>query len=241
MKRAIRGRPRAARRVVSLHPHAAGGADDAAGDAAPDVFDAPADAEPDAPPPAFCPPDPHLRLCFSFDDNPLPGSLPEQGAATNPATLTDVTWISARSAAPRRSARPSSIVVAQDTDVYAILAAEVWFRMDTDAPANAARESLFDSNIIPPNISMFVYRNDPHHDLHCGIGSQSEIWTTDAIMLEHLAPRGLRVRERQPVVLPRRREPRRSPGNCAMPARSSATASRSARTTTAPASRSTTA
>jgi hypothetical protein len=55
--------------------------------------------------------------------------------------------------------------------------------MDTDAPTNFARESLFDSNLIPPNISMFVYRNDPHHDLHCGIGSQNETWTTDAVML----------------------------------------------------------
>ena len=70
-----------------FHPHAAGG------DAAPDVVDAPVDAEPDAPPPAFCPTDPHLRLCFSFDQNPLPGSLPEEGAATNPAALTDVTWV----------------------------------------------------------------------------------------------------------------------------------------------------
>ena len=164
-----------------FRPHAGG--DDVSGDAAPDVVDALADAEPDAPPPAFCPPDPHLRLCFSFDQNPLPGSLPEQGAATNPATLTDVTWVASPNGGAALLGATSSIVVAQDTDVSAVLASEIWFRMDTDAPADFARESMFDSNAIPPNISMFVYRNDPAHDLHCGIGSQNESWTTDAIML----------------------------------------------------------
>jgi hypothetical protein len=162
-----------------FHPHAASDAGDNDAIAA----DAPADAAPDAPPPAFCPPDPHLRLCFSFDQNPLPASLPEQGAATNPATLTNVTSTASPLGGAALLGATSSIVIAQDAAVSGILASEIWFRMDADAPANGARESLFDSNIIPPNISMFVYRNDPHHDVHCGIGSQSESWTTDAVML----------------------------------------------------------
>lgn len=159
-----------------FHPHATGGPGDA-GDAAV------ADALAEPPPPPFCAADPHLRLCFSFDQDPLPASLPEQGAALNPATLTDVTWAASPLGGAAVLGATSSIVVAQDTDVSAIVASEIWFRMDSDAPTNLAREAMFDSNVIPPNISMFVYRDDPHHDLHCGIGSQSESWTTDAIML----------------------------------------------------------
>lgn len=160
-----------------FHPHAAGGPLDAHGD------DAPADVALDAPPPAFCPQDEHLRMCFSFDQDPLPASLPEEGVGTVAATLTDVTSGPSPHGGAAVLGANSSIVVAQDTAVTGILAAEIWFRMDTDAPTNFARESMFDSNILPPNISMFVYRNDPHHDLHCGIGSQSESWTTDAVML----------------------------------------------------------
>ncbi len=37
---------------------------------------------------------------------------------------------------------------------------------------------LVDSNVVPPNISLFFYRQDPGHTLRCGIGSQTEVWTT---------------------------------------------------------------
>jgi hypothetical protein len=162
-----------------FHAHATGSPD--AGDDA--VPDAAPDAAVDAPLPAFCPPDPHIRLCFSFDHDALAGSVPDEGAATQPATLTNVTWQATAQGGAAVLGADSSIVVAQDPDVTGILASEVWFRMDADAPANFARESLFDSNLLPPNISMFVYRNDPHHDIHCGLGSQTESWTTDAITL----------------------------------------------------------
>jgi hypothetical protein len=145
--------------------------------------DAPADAPPDAPAPGFCPMDPHLRLCFSFDADPLPSPLPEEGSATIPAQLTNVTRIAGAMGGAALLGSTSEIYVPMDAAVSGILATEIWFRLDTDAPANFARASLFDSNIIPPNISSFVYRNDPNHDIHCGIGSQSESWTTDAVTL----------------------------------------------------------
>jgi hypothetical protein len=143
------------------------------------VIDAPADT----PAARFCAADPHLRLCFSFDEDPLPSPLPEEGSATDPAQLTNVTWTASPMGGAALLGSTSEIYVPMDSAVSGILATEVWFRLDTDAPANFARASLYDSNVIPPNISSFIYRNDPNHDIHCGIGSQSESWTTDAVTL----------------------------------------------------------
>jgi hypothetical protein len=148
--------------------------------------DAPTDAAPDIAidaAPAFCPQSAHLRLCFSFDQASLPATLPDEGVATSSAQLTNVTRIASPLGGAAQLGNTSEIYFPMDTAVTGILASEIWFRMETDAPSNFARESMFDSNDIPPNISMFVYRNDPHHDLHCGIGSQSESWTTDAFTL----------------------------------------------------------
>lgn len=154
-------------------------------DAPPDLgaFDASIDAATDAPPARFCTTDSHLKLCFSFDQNPLPNPLPEEGRATMPAQLTNVTRIASPMGGAALLGSTSEIYLAMDNDVSGILATEIWFRLDTDAPANFARSSLYDSNIIPPNISSFIYRNDPDHDIHCGIGSQSESWTTSAVTL----------------------------------------------------------
>ena len=149
----------------------------------PGAFDASIDAAIDAPPAGFCPTDSHLKLCFSFDQNPLPNPLAEEGSATMPAQLTNVTRIASPMGGAALLGSTSEIYLPMDNDVSGILATEIWFRLDTDAPANFARSSLYDSNVIPPNISSFIYRNDPHHDIHCGIGSQSESWTTDAVTL----------------------------------------------------------
>jgi len=155
---------------------------DAPADSPPGIgIDAPGDATTTTP--AFCPTDAHLRLCFSFDQNPLPASLPEEGSATTPAQLTSVTHIASPMGGAALLGGTSEIYLPMDSAVSGILATELWFRLDTDAPANFARSTLFDSNIIPPNISSFVYRNDPDHDIHCGIGSQSESWTTSAVTL----------------------------------------------------------
>jgi hypothetical protein len=157
------------------------------GDAANGKSDAAIDAAPDAPgdaaTPRFCAPDPHLRLCFDFDAPTLPTSYPDQGVATASAQLTNVTRIASPLGGAAQLGTQSEIYFPMDTAVAGILASEIYFRIDTDAPTDGARESLFDSNLIPPNISMFVYRNDPDHDIHCGMGSQNESWTTSAITL----------------------------------------------------------
>lgn len=140
-------------------------------------------ASPDAPPPdavidariaRLCDADPTLRLCFSFDGPSLPASLPNEGTAQVAATLTAVTRTerSPDSGAALFGAT-SSIHVPMHADVASILAIEIWFRIDT-MPANTARAGLVDSNVIPPNISLFLYRQDPGHQLRCGLGGQTE-------------------------------------------------------------------
>lgn len=137
------------------------------------VADAPEgvpDAAVDAPPAAFCPTDSHLRLCFSFDQDPLPPSIQNEGAANVSATLTNVTRLPRPSGGAAQLDTSSTIFVPFTNEITGIQSLEVWYRADTD-PANGARSGLVDSNQIPPNIAMFLYRNDPVHTLRCGIGS----------------------------------------------------------------------
>jgi hypothetical protein len=118
-----------------------------------------------------CPADTHLRLCYSFDQNPLPGSLPNEGAATVSATLTNVTRADHDGGGAAQITTASTIHVAYTAEVANIQALEVEFRPDVAPLANLARIGLIDSNVIPPNISLFWYRNDPGYQLRCGIGS----------------------------------------------------------------------
>ena len=147
------------------------------------AVDAALDAPPDAAAPRYCTTDTHLRLCFDFDGPTYPAMLPDQGVATSSAQLTNVTRIASPNGGAAQLGATSEIYFPMDGAVTNILTSDITFRIDTDAASDGARESLFDSNLIPPNISMFVYRNDPHHDIHCGMGSQNESWTTDAITL----------------------------------------------------------
>jgi hypothetical protein len=138
------------------------------------VADVAIDAEPDAAPPAFCPTDSHLRLCYSFDQDPLPETLANEGAAQVSATLTGVTRTVGRSGGAALLDAASIIHVPTSAQVTNIQAIEVWYRADAD-PANGGRFGLVDSNVIPPNISLFVGRVDPTHQLRCGIGAGSGV------------------------------------------------------------------
>ncbi len=144
-------------------------------DGAPDVTDPERDAAIDAPPPAFCPSDPHLRLCYSFDQDPLPESLANEGAVTASANLTNVTRIARGSGGAAQLDMTSIIHVPSTPEVTGILAIEVWYRADADPP-NTARSGLVDNNMIPPNISLFMARVDPTHQLRCGIGGNNSVW-----------------------------------------------------------------
>jgi hypothetical protein len=144
-----------------------GASRDAAVDATPDAA---VDADVDAPPAQFCPADSHLRLCFSFDTDPFPASLPNEGAATVSAQLTNVTRTVRGTSGAAAIGATSTIYVPYSAQVTGIQALEIWFRADAAPPANGARIGILDSNVIPPNISLFWYRVDPGYQLRCGLG-----------------------------------------------------------------------
>jgi hypothetical protein len=145
-------------------------------DGAPEVVDVAVDTAPAR----LCAPDPALRMCFSFD-GPLPATLPNEGTAAVDATLTDITQIvrSADSGAAQFGAT-SSVVLPMTPDISSILSIEVWFRVDT-MPANGGRGGLVDSNVSPPNISLFFNRVDPGTTLRCGLGGQTEVFDATVV------------------------------------------------------------
>lgn len=148
------------------------------GDAAARV-DAVVDAMPDAVvEPPFCPDDPHLRLCFSFDQVPFTPTLANEGAANVSATLTNITRIpvGTGSGGAAQFGEKSAIVVPYTADVSGIRTIEILYRFDAEPTSDGGRMGLVDSNVVPPNISLFFYRKDPTHQLRCGLGSATVTW-----------------------------------------------------------------
>jgi hypothetical protein len=142
------------------------------------VVDAAVDSPSDAAIVPFCSADPHLRLCYSFDADPFPTSMPNEGAATVTAQLTSVTRGNHLAGGAAELTTASIIYLPEAADVTAIQTLEVSFRADTSPPTNLARIGIIDSNILPPNISLFLYRADPGYQLRCGLGSA--LYTYDA-------------------------------------------------------------
>ena len=134
------------------------------------------DAPSDAPSALFCAADPRLRLCYSFDQESLPAALPDEGAAVVDAQLTNITRIARGSGGAALLNTTSSIFVPMTSEVTNIQALEIWYRADADPPNNGGRSGLVDSNVSPPNISLFFYRQDPGHQLRCGLGAAVTVW-----------------------------------------------------------------
>lgn len=145
-------------------------------DAGPAPADGGLDVAPDTPPPALCDPDPALRLCFSFDQDPLPATLPNEGTADVDATLTAITRTPSPAGGAAQLGPQSSMFVPMHPDVAGVLSVEVSFRVDQMPAFDGSRMGLADSNVSPPNISLFLYRHDPGHQLRCGLGAQVGIW-----------------------------------------------------------------
>jgi Concanavalin A-like lectin/glucanases superfamily len=123
----------------------------------------------------FCAADPRLRLCYSFDQESLPAALPDEGAAVVDAQLTNAIRIARGSGGAAQLDTTSSIFVPMTPEVTNIQALEIWYRADADPP-NGGRIVLLDSNVSPPNISLNLYRQDPGHQLRCGLGTAVAIW-----------------------------------------------------------------
>jgi hypothetical protein len=146
---------------------------DGGSDAQTTPIDAPAPPI-DAPPP-FCSSDAHLRLCFSFDQNPVPGTLPNEGAAAVTAQVSSVGSIPSPMGRAVQMSAASDIFLAMGTGVTGIQTAEVWFRFDQEIATNGDRIGLYDSNTVQ-NISLFFYRVDPIHQLRCGMFNETQVW-----------------------------------------------------------------
>ncbi len=131
--------------------------------------DAPVDAPP---PPPFCPQDPTLRLCFSFDQPMLGPALANEGSAAVDAEVTNVARIASPSGGAAQFGPTSSIWLPMDADVSSILSIEMSFRADAWPGPDGARTGLLDSNVSPPNISLFVYEGAGGQQVRCGLGSQ---------------------------------------------------------------------
>ncbi len=141
--------------------------------------DAPAvDAPVDAPPPVLCPPgDDDLRVCFSFDEMPLPTTLVSAGTATVTATLAEVTRIERSSTSgAAQLGITSGISMPMSAGATGVLTGEVWFRADMLPSSENQRMGLYDSNT-SPNISLFLYRTGSGYTLRCGLGGQTEVFT----------------------------------------------------------------
>jgi hypothetical protein len=117
----------------------------------------------------FCPTDTHVRLCLSFDQDPLPTSMPNEGAANVSATLTNVMRSERNGGGAAEISVASSIYVPYTIEVAGIHTFEVSFRADVAPPNNLDRTGIVDSNVYP-NISLFLYRMDPGYQLRCGLG-----------------------------------------------------------------------
>jgi hypothetical protein len=137
--------------------------------------DTAADAPGDAAPRPLCAPDSHLPLCFTFDQSPLPAALANEGSAAVSAKLSSVSQIASPYGNAVALDATSTIALPFNGDVSGVLSIEIWFRIDSDV-ANGARSGLMDSNVLPPNISMFWNRTDPTHQLSCGIGNQAAVF-----------------------------------------------------------------
>lgn len=135
------------------------------------------DAPVDAPPPVLCPPgDDDLRVCFSFDEMPLPTSLVSAGTAAVTATLAEVTRIERSSTSgAAQLATTSGISMPMGSGVSGVLTGEIWFRADTLPSTEGQRMGLYDSNT-SPNISLFLYRAGAGYTLRCGLGGQTEVF-----------------------------------------------------------------
>jgi hypothetical protein len=119
-----------------------------------------------------CPEDPHLRLCFSFDQPTLDAMLPNEGAAPFSAKLGNVTRTTRGAGGAAVVGIGSEILVPSTDQVTGIRTMEISARIDRD-PADQlrARAGLIDS-ANNPSISIFYYTNvaPARNYLRCGLG-----------------------------------------------------------------------
>lgn len=131
------------------------------------------DGEPDDGPAAaaLCDRDPNLLVCFSFDVDPLPASLANEGAASVAADLTNVTRIVRGAGGAARLEATSQIRVPPNTETMRVAAVEAWVRIDEDPPVGQ-RVGIIDADATSAAVSFFYYHPSPNRQLRFESGQQ---------------------------------------------------------------------
>ncbi|MBX3156278.1 MAG: hypothetical protein KF773_09790 [Deltaproteobacteria bacterium] len=115
--------------------------------------------------------DPHLRVCFSFDQAPLAPTQANEGAAPSvTAQLVNATATAGRDFGAVHLDATSRIFVPERRDVTGIVSLEAWFRFDA-APPDGERTGILDTED-RPEMSLFRHRIHGLHVVRCAIGDQ---------------------------------------------------------------------
>jgi len=130
------------------------------------------DAGADAPaPPALCAPTSGLLVCFSFDADPLPASLANEGAASVAAALTNVTRLARGAGGAALVGMTSQMRVPPNTLTTGFVSVEAWVRVDADPPV-AGRVGIIDADATSSAVSFFYYRGTTSRQIRFEIGQQ---------------------------------------------------------------------
>jgi len=141
----------------------------ASGAGGPDA-DAGADADGDGPAPrALCEPDPSLLVCFSFDADPLPASLANEGGANVAATLSDVTRIPRGTGGAALLNTTSQMRVPPNSVTIGFATVEAWLRVDADPPVNG-RAGILDADPTSSAMSLFYYYGSSSRQVRFELG-----------------------------------------------------------------------
>lgn len=120
---------------------------------------------------ALCDPDPSLLVCFSFDADPLPGSLANEGTANVAAELTGVTRIARGTGGAALLDAASRIRVPPNAETTGFVAVEAWVRIDADPPVGQ-RVGIIDADATASAVSFFYYYPSPNRQVRFEIGQQ---------------------------------------------------------------------
>lgn len=129
-----------------------------------------ADADVDGPAPrALCEPDPSLLVCFSFDADPLPASLANEGGANVAAALSDVTRIPRGTGGAALLNATSQMRVPPNSVTIGFATIEAWLRVDADPPVNG-RAGILDADPTSSATSFFYYYGSSSRQVRFELG-----------------------------------------------------------------------
>jgi hypothetical protein len=129
--------------------------------------DAAVDAPAAAPP--LCAPDPNLLVCFSFDADPLPASLPNEGSASLAATLANVSRIARGTGGAALLGTTCQMRIAPNATTVGVVAVEAWVRIDADPPSGG-RIGILDSEATSAAVDVFYYYGSTSRQIQFQIG-----------------------------------------------------------------------